>query len=98
MAPATVLELVEKFQQRVQMARSQRTRPADSLLMLGKVSRQPPLAQFAHRSGAQFPQIKLFGLAMLQVVVPAATSIAGGQSHRFKAASPVAGAPVLAFI
>src|SRR6266516_5313286 len=98
MAPTTVLELVEEFQQRVQLAGPQRTRSADFLFMLGQIGCQAPLTQYAHRPRAQFPKIKLLGLAMLQVVVPAGTAIAGGQSHRCKAARPIAGAPVLAFI
>ena len=98
MAAALALELLKYFQQRVQLGRAQRARPADFLLMLGQVSWQTPLTQHAHRSGTQFPQVKLLGLAMLQVVVPAGTTVARRQPHRFKAASPIAGPPVLAFI
>src|ERR1017187_8793457 len=97
MAPAAVLELLEEFQQRIQLTGPQGARPADFLLMPGQFGWQTPLAQQAHRSGTQFPQIKLLGLAMLQVVVPAGTPVAGGQSRRGKAAGPVASAPVLAF-
>ena len=51
-----------------------------------------------HRSRTQFPQIKLLGVAVLEVIIPAGAAIAGGQTHRFKAASSIAGAPVFAFI
>src|ERR1035438_336502 len=98
MAPAGVLELFKDFQQRVQLRRPQRARPADFLLVSSQVSRQAPLAQDAPCPGTEFPQIKLLRLAMLQVIIPAATAKAGGQSHRFKATSPVAGPPILALI
>src|SRR5208283_4353987 len=98
MAPAAVLELLEEFQQRIQLTGPQRTGPADVLLMPGQFGWQTPLAQQAHRSGTQFPQIQLLGLDMLQVVVPAGTPVAGGQSRRDKTAGPIASAPVLAFV
>src|SRR5258707_371774 len=98
MAAAGILALFEELQQRIQLGGPQRARPADLLLVLGQVRWQTALAQDAHGSGTQFSQIKLLGLAMLHIIIPAGAAIARRQTHRFKATSSVAGPPVMAFI
>src|SRR5450631_1493087 len=98
MAAALVLELFKDLQQRTQVARSQRAGATDLVLMLGQVRRQTSLPQQAHRSGAQFPQIKLLGLAMLLIIVPAGAAVTGGPAYRLKTTGPIAGALVLALI
>ncbi len=87
MAPPLVLELGKDLQQRAQMRGPQRARPADFLLMLGQIGRQAPLPQNAQRAGTQFPQIELFGLAVLLIIIPAGAAIAGRQPRGLETAA-----------
>src|SRR5207244_8132658 len=97
-AAASVLELSENFQDRDQLGRSQGAGPADLLLMLSQVGRQPPVPQNTQGSGPQLSQIKLLGPTVLQVITAAGSAIARSQADRFKTAGPVAGPPVLSLI
>src|SRR5208337_4288024 len=98
MAAPLILELLKDLQDRAQLTGPQRAGPAHLLLVFRQVGGQPSLAQEPHRSWPQLPQIKLLGLIMREVIIPAGAAIAGRQAHRFEAASAVAGAPVFAFI
>jgi hypothetical protein len=86
MPASLVLELFKNFQQRAQVGGPQRTGTTDFLLMLGQIGRQSSLAQNTQGAGTQFPQIELFGLAMLLVIVAAGASIARGQPRRLETA------------
>lgn len=84
MAATLVFELPKHCQHGVEVAGPQGTGPADFLFVRRPVRRQPSLAQDADRSRTQFPQIKLLGLAVLEVIIPAGAALARSQAHRFK--------------
>ena len=98
MTATLVFELPKHCQHGVEMAGPQRTGPADLLLVLRQVRGQSSLTQDPHRSRTQFPQIKLLGVAVLEIIIPAGAAIARSQAHRFKAAGSITGSPVFAFI
>ena len=97
-AAARVAQDTETVQERTQFASPEGARAGDLLFMLGQVGRQAAAAQHGAGVGAQFPQVKLLGLAVLVVEIAAGAAVALGQTDSLEATSPVTRAAIARLI